>query len=132
VLQDGTLACDRGPPLKPTGLLTMDLPPMVPPDLPERIDVPISWVGYDEAPIVYANQFLLQTQPEGGFVMGIGQATPPALIGSPEEIAGQVSNIEFVAVRSPHKGGFHGVQDERTDRCTSSQHGQGRAGYEAH
>jgi len=66
---------------------------------PQRIDVPISWVGYDDLPIAYVNQFLVQAQPENCFVMGIGQSTPPALIGGPEQIAEQAAQIEFVAVR---------------------------------
>lgn len=70
------------------------------PDRPPPINVPLSWVGYDEAAEVYANQFLVQYQPENSFVMGIGQSTPPALIGSPEELAEQASQIEFVPVRT--------------------------------
>ena len=73
---------------------------MASPDPPERIGIPISWVGYDEVPIAYANQFLLQAQPEECFIMGIGQSTPPALIGSAEEIAEQAAQVEFVSVRT--------------------------------
>lgn len=69
------------------------------PDDPQALNVPISWVGYDEIPIVYANQFLIQYQPEGSFVIGIGQSTLPALIGDPGEIAEQAAEIEFVPVR---------------------------------
>lgn len=69
------------------------------PDRPQSRDVPLAWVGYDETPIIYANQFLIQFQPEGSFVIGVGQSTPPALIGTPEQIEQQAMGIEFVAVR---------------------------------
>jgi hypothetical protein len=71
----------------------MELRVMDSPDRPPPIDVPLSWVGYDEASVDYANQFLVQYQPENSFVMGIGQSTPPALIGSPEELAEQVHRL---------------------------------------
>ena len=64
------------------------------------MEVPLSWVGYDDVPIIYANQFLIQFQPEEGFVMAVGQATAPALIGTPEQIAAQAQQIEFVPVRT--------------------------------
>jgi hypothetical protein len=73
---------------------------MATPDPNQRFELPVSWVGYDEVPIVYANQFLLQIQPEGSFVMAVGQSTPPALLGTLEEIAAQVSQVEFVPVRT--------------------------------
>ncbi|MGI8802478.1 MAG: hypothetical protein ACR2KV_09945 [Solirubrobacteraceae bacterium] len=67
---------------------------------PAQINVPFSWVGFDEVPIAYANHFLVQIQPEGGIVIGIGQGMLPTLIGTPEEIAEQVAQIEFVPVNT--------------------------------
>ena len=29
-------------------------------DKPESLDVPLAWVGFDETPIIFANQFLIQ------------------------------------------------------------------------
>lgn len=72
---------------------------MAPTDQP-RTEIPISWIGYDDVPVVYANQILLQYQPEGGFVIGIGQSTPPALVGSPESMQAQLDDIEFIPVRT--------------------------------
>jgi hypothetical protein len=66
---------------------------------PDSIQLPLSWVGHDDVPIVYANQFLIQYQLEGSFVLGIGQATPPALIGDRAQIEAQVRDIEFIPVR---------------------------------
>lgn len=81
-----------------TGRQAMVARPMAP-DPPQHRDVPLAWVGYDETPIVYANQFLIQFQPEGSFVIGVGQSTPPALIGTAEQVQRQAMEIEFVAVR---------------------------------
>lgn len=73
---------------------------MTPPENPPSIDVPLAWVGYEEVPIAYANQFLIQFQPDASFVVGVGQATAPALIGTPEQVAQQAAEIEFVPVRT--------------------------------
>ena len=72
---------------------------MSPPDAPQSLEVPLSWVGYDEVPIVYANQFLVQFTPEEGFVLGIGQATAPPMVGTPEQVKAQAEQIEFIPVR---------------------------------
>ncbi len=72
----------------------------MPQEPPQQLDVPLSWIGYDDAPILYANQLLVQFQPEGGFVLALGQATAPPLIGTPEQIAAQAAEIEFVPVRT--------------------------------
>lgn len=75
------------------------LTPVMSPQPPKRIEIPVSWVGYDETPIVYANQFLIQFQTEGSFVIGVGQATPPVLIGSPAQVEEQAQGVEFVPIR---------------------------------
>jgi hypothetical protein len=67
---------------------------------PQMLAVPLSWIGYEDVPILYANQVLIQFQPEGGFVLAIGQATPPPLIGTPEQIAEQAAEVEFVPVKT--------------------------------
>ena len=84
-----------------TGWLAM-LPrtAMSTPDRPDRIALPLSWVGYEEFPILYCNQLLIQFQAESSFVIGFGQATMPPLIGTPEEVAEQAADIEFVPVRT--------------------------------
>lgn len=66
---------------------------------PQNRDIPISWVGHDEVPISYANQFLVQNQAEGSFLLSVGHLSPPALVGNPEQIAAQLEDIEFVPVR---------------------------------
>jgi len=69
-------------------------------DPPQSIDLPLAWIGYDDVPILFANQLLVQHQQDGSFVIGLGQATAPALIGRPEELAEQAAQIEFVPVRT--------------------------------
>lgn len=58
-----------------------------------------SWVGIEDIPILFANQFLLQFQP-GEFMLAIGQATPPAILGTPEEMAEQLAGYTYVPVRT--------------------------------
>lgn len=70
------------------------------PQPPQTLEIPLSWVGFDEVPIAYANQFIIQFQQEEGFVLGIGQATGPAAMGPPEQIAEELSQVEFVPVRT--------------------------------
>jgi len=67
---------------------------------PDNRDIPLAWVGYDEVPIVYANQFIVQNQPEGSFLLGVGQVSPPPLSGSSEaEMIAQLESIEFIPIR---------------------------------
>jgi len=56
------------------------------------------WVGVDEAPIVFANQFL-GTVFEGEVVLTLGQATPPALLGTPEQQLEQARQLNFIPIR---------------------------------
>lgn len=67
---------------------------------PEGMSLPLAWVGLEELPIAYANQFVIQFEADASFVLSIGQVTGPALLGeSPEEIQRQAEQIEFVPVR---------------------------------
>jgi len=65
---------------------------------PDRIAVPLAWVEADE-PVAFANQFLFQQVMENDFVLHIGQAFPPALVGTPEQQREQAKQIPFVPVR---------------------------------
>lgn len=66
---------------------------------PDRIALPLAWVEGEE-PVIFANQFLFQQIDPGEFVLNIGQALPPPLIGPPEEQRRQASQIPFVPVRT--------------------------------
>ena len=71
-------------------------------DEPEGTQVPIVWVGAEDVPILYANTFICQfdTTAPGGFIMTVGQLTPPALIGTPDEVREQAEHLSFVQVRA--------------------------------
>lgn len=73
---------------------------------PPNIQLPLSWVGLDEVPIMFANQFVIQFQPDE-FVLTLGQVVAPALLGSPEQIAEQASEITFIPVRTIARVGFN-------------------------
>ncbi len=66
------------------------------PQLPE---VPISWVGFDELPILFANQLLVQSAGPRELVITFGQLTPPPIVGTIEEQREQLEEIPFVPVR---------------------------------
>src|SRR3954453_1270429 len=68
------------------------------PDEAEPLVLPLAWVGLDEQPILYANQFLGQAN-AGEITLTIGQAAPPALLGSPEQQREQAEAISYVPVR---------------------------------
>lgn len=68
------------------------------PQQPE-MQIPLSWVNFNETPIAFANQVVCQFQPNE-FVVTFGQATGPPLIGTPEEVQEQAKRIEFVPIRT--------------------------------
>lgn len=65
----------------------------------DRIAVPLAWVEADE-PVAFANQFLFQQVMENDFVLSVGQAFPPPLLGTPEEQRDQARQLPFVPVRT--------------------------------
>ncbi len=69
---------------------------------PERIEVPIVWVGTDEVPVVLANNFFIQfvAPDQDEFVLTVGTIVPPALLGTPEQMAEQARQVSFVPVRA--------------------------------
>jgi hypothetical protein len=66
---------------------------------PEGVQLPSVWVGADETPIAFANQFVCQFQPNE-FVLTIGQASAPILLGTPDQIREQVEELSFIPVRT--------------------------------
>jgi hypothetical protein len=65
---------------------------------PEAIQLPVVWSGVEETPMLYANSFLVQFDPQalGSFLLTVGQLTPPALIGTPDEIREQAEQLSYV------------------------------------
>jgi hypothetical protein len=69
-------------------------------DQPEGIQVPVVWAGIEDAPIAFTNTFLCQFDlDQATFLLTFGQLTPPAFAGTPEEVAEQAENIEFVQIK---------------------------------
>lgn len=60
--------------------------------------VPVVWVGLDEAPILLANQFVMQGDNDE-FVLTIGQLAPPVLLGSLDDRRQQAEAIAYVGVK---------------------------------
>lgn len=61
-------------------------------------DVPVAWIGAEDLPLLFVNQFVTQLHEDTIFVT-IGQMTPPALIGTPEERVEQLEQIAYVPVK---------------------------------
>lgn len=68
----------------------------------EQVDVPVVWAGVEDVPIFYANTFVCQWDlvSHGGFIITVGQLTPPALMGTPEEVREQAEQVSYVPVRA--------------------------------
>lgn len=66
---------------------------------PEPIEIPIIWVGVEDAQILFANQYLGQVEQQE-IVLTFGQITPPVLLGSPEQQAQQVQRLGYIPVKT--------------------------------
>ncbi len=64
-----------------------------------EIQLPAVWVGVDDAPIVFVNQFAAQVN-AGEVTLTFGQASAPMLLGTVEEQKAQAAQLPFVPVRS--------------------------------
>jgi hypothetical protein len=66
----------------------------------QQVQVPVVWTGAEEVPILFANAFIAQVDVDlGAHILTVGQLSPPALVGTPDEIAEQVEELEFVTVK---------------------------------
>ena len=63
------------------------------------VQVPVSWVGTEDIPIVFINNFLGQVDDKGDAILTFGHYTPPALVGTAEEVMAQAERIAYVPVR---------------------------------
>ena len=74
-----------------------------------ELGAPLQWIDFDETPILFANHFLIQHQPNE-FVVTVGQVTGPPVVGTPEQIREQAR----IAGRVPiHTLGRVGLTRER-------------------
>jgi len=65
----------------------------------DELSLPLSMSDFDDSPILLANHFLIQHQPDE-FVVSLSQVTAPPLVGPPEEIRAQARSGGDVPV--PH------------------------------
>jgi hypothetical protein len=63
----------------------------------ENFSLPLQWMDFHETPILFANHFLVQHQPDE-FVLTLGQVTGPPVIGTPEEIREQARGLHHVPI----------------------------------
>ena len=63
------------------------------------VSVPLTWVGTEEIPVVFVNQMLGQVDDRAEVILSLGQMTPPALVGTPEEQAAQAHRLAYVPVK---------------------------------
>lgn len=65
-----------------------------------EFQLPVSWIGAEDLPVLFANTFVGQVEAEQGvFFLTIGQIVPPALIGTPEEKVEQLEQISYVPIK---------------------------------
>ena len=63
-------------------------------------EIPVTWIGAEELPVLFANTFVGQVEVQQDvFFLTIGQTLPPALIGTPEERIEQLEQIAYVPVK---------------------------------
>jgi len=64
----------------------------------ETVSIPLVWEEADDRSVVFANQFLIQHQPDE-FVLTVGQLVPPPLLGTDEEKREQLARVSYVPIR---------------------------------
>ena len=62
------------------------------------ITLPVVYVGAEDEPILFANQFVIQHE-KNEFVLTVGQLQPPILLGSPEERKEQAKKLTYVPIK---------------------------------
>lgn len=60
--------------------------------------LPLTFLGFDETPILYANHFIAQSEGRD-FILTVGQVAPPLLLGSREERWEQARLLSSVSVK---------------------------------
>jgi hypothetical protein len=72
------------------------------PDRPPGIEVRVAWLGPEDVPILHANAFVCQFDPQtfDSLTLTVGQLTPPAITGlTQEEREEQARNVAFVPIK---------------------------------
>lgn len=65
-----------------------------------EFQVPVSWVGAEELPVLFANMFVGQVEADQGvFFLTVGQMVPPALVGTQAERVEQAEQLSYIPVK---------------------------------
>ena len=73
------------------------------------VAVPLVWVDNQNAPILYANQFIIQHEHDE-FLLTVGQMQPPIILGTPEERAEQIKMVSYVSVNMVARIAFNRIR----------------------
>jgi hypothetical protein len=65
----------------------------------EILEIPVIWVGAEDAPVTASNQFVSSFEPEQ-FVLTFGNATPPIIVGTDEQKQEQLKRLGYVPIRT--------------------------------
>lgn len=70
---------------------------MADPD-PEDVTIPTVFVGIEDVPIQFANQFVIQHHQQE-FILTVAQVAPPMLTGNDEEKLEQAKKIAYIPIK---------------------------------
>lgn len=62
------------------------------------VALPGVWVGIEELPILFANQFVLQAAHADEAYLALGVVTPPFVLGTPEQQLAQIEQLTYLPV----------------------------------
>ena len=62
------------------------------------LEVPVVFTSVDDSPVLFANQFVVQSHNDEFFLI-IAQLQPPMLIGTPEQQQAQAAQMSHVPIR---------------------------------
>ena len=65
----------------------------------EPVQVPVVFIGAEDTPLLYANQFVIAHLGQE-FILSIGQVAPPLLLGTPEQQHEQAKQLSFVPIKT--------------------------------
>ena len=71
----------------------------------QGVRLPITYVGIEETPILFVNNFVVQHD-QNEFVLMAGQVQKPLLLGTPEERREQAERITYIPVNIVARLGF--------------------------
>jgi hypothetical protein len=72
---------------------------------PTDLGAPLQWIDFDGTPILFANQFLVQYQPNE-FVVTFGQVTGPPVVGTPDQVRDAARQLGRVPIRTLARTGL--------------------------